>query len=63
MDNRDYYRFISYSDGSGKAYGLVIKSFTEEEAKHRKQSGYIYMKMEDWQKINSEDRRMGRYFW
>ena len=41
MKDLHYYRFISYSDGSGYCHGLRIKCMTVEYAEYLRQCGII----------------------
>ena len=45
-----YYKFISYSDGSGHCEGLRINYITEKDAEHRRKCGEIWEKMDIYER-------------
>lgn len=46
MKDRKYYRFMGYSDGSGRPYGYIIKYYTQEEYDYyTKRCGHILIKL------------------
>ena len=42
MKDLHYFKFVSYSDGSGYCHGLRIKCMTIERAEHLRKCGIIY---------------------
>lgn len=40
--NKHYYRFMGFSDGSGKPYGLIIKYYAEYYVDFLRSIGVIY---------------------
>ena len=45
MDNKDYYLFKGFLDGSGCPKGIIIRYYTEQQADHVKSCGFVLIKI------------------
>ena len=45
-EEKRYYKFVSYTDGSGYCEGLRIKLLTPSEVERRRKSGIIYERVD-----------------
>lgn len=43
MNKTHYYRYIGFSDGSGRPSGYVIKCYTDEQYERFTKSGYRFV--------------------
>jgi len=49
-EEKHYYKFVSYTDGSGYCNGLKIKLLTQSEVERRRAYGLIYERIDKKEK-------------